>query len=347
MRDVNGLVGEGVLRALVLLNLQHLDRSTFAVNLVGAEASRILAPFSDLADLVDGPMEVDLRGTLGREWRATGSVALMRGRIAGLEVTDWRMPIGLYYSLGQERGELVIRDSAAQVAHGRATAAARLTWGTCTRIEGGVRFFDADFSGLAARAGSLRSYAVGKVTGHFDFGSNDFRTRDDLNGTLVARLAQSQALEVPVLTSLVPFIAPGQSALTFQSGDVRAILAGGTFRLQRLALMSPALKLVVEGSVGLNGRLDLQATAQSGNNGLNVAALRLLAARVPTIGPIPVGLVAEASTLLAFRVVHMRISGTVRAPVTRIDPVALLTDESIRILVLQYVLPIPGATPLP
>ena len=69
-------------------------------------------------------------------------------------------------------------------------------------IRAGIQEFNADFRGLAARSGALRDVAVGKVTGRFDFAANDFRTVDDLNGTLEATLAQSQALELPVLPYL-------------------------------------------------------------------------------------------------------------------------------------------------
>ena len=204
-----------------------------------------------------------------------------------------------------------------QVASGRANGQLSLAWGETTRLEGSLRFFNADFQGLAPRSNSLRTVAIGKVTGRFDFAAPEFRTLDDLTGVLEAKLAQSQALDLPVLNLLVPFVVPGQSATTFQSGDIRARLGRGTLRIQRLALLSPAVKVVVEGNVGLNGRLDLEATAQTGNLGLNYVALRVIAQSVPTIGPVPVALIARASALLANQVVHLRISGTVKSPSAR------------------------------
>jgi hypothetical protein len=342
IRDINGLLGEGLLRGNVVLNLRERERSYFNLNVERADAARLLAPLPELADLVQGAVEVSLRGTLGREWRASGSAILTRGRVVGVGVTEWRVPIDLTFAPAEARGQLDVRDSAAQIASGRATGRLSLSWGTGTRLEGSLRFFNADFQGLAARSGSLRNVAVGKVTGRFDFGATDFRTVDDLNGVLEATLAQSQALELPVLNVLVPFVTPGQSATTFQSGDVRARLDRGNFRLQRLALMSPVVQLVVEGRVGLNGRLDLDATAQTSDLGLNFPALRLLARSVPTAGPLPVSLIAQASTLLGNRVIHLRVTGTVTNPSARIDPIALLSEEAVRLFLTRYVLPLPN-----
>ena len=347
VRDISGQFGEGVLRGLVVLNLRERERSHFTLSLERADASRILAPFPALADLVEGPVEVNLRGTLGREWSASGSMVLSRGRVLGMGVSEWRMPVSFSFSPTEEHGQFAIHDSVAQIASGRATGGVRLSWGDGTRVEGAFRFFNADFQGLAARSASLRTVAIGKVTGRFEFSASDLRTVDDLNGVLEARLAQSQALELPVLNDLVPFILPGQSSTTFQSGDVRARLSRGAFHLQRLALMSPAVRLVLTGDVRLNGRLDLDATAQTGDVGVNTTGLRLLAQRVPAVGTIPVSLISQASALLANRVIHLRVTGTVRSPVVRIDPISLLSEEAVRLLLTRYLLPLPAASSLP
>ena len=219
----------------------------------------------------------------------------------------------------------------AQVAHGRATGNLSLSWGTGTRVEGAVRFFNAEFESLVGRNSSLRSVVVGKVTGRFDFASSNFQSLDDLNGVLEARLAQSQALQLPVLNVLVPFVAPGRSSTSFQSGHIDARLSRGYFRIQRLALMSPAIRLMVSGNAGLNGRLDLEVTAKTGDAGINTTALNLIAQRIPAIGPVPVALIARASSLLANQVVHLRVTGTVSSPNVRVDPISLLTEEAARL----------------
>ena len=90
----------------------------------------------------------------------------------------------------------------------------------------------------------------------------------------------------------------------------------------------------------LTGALNLDTVARTGDLGVNSVGLRLLARRIPVIGPVPVALIAEASTLLANRAVHLRITGTVRNPVLRLEPLAL-TEEAVRYFLLQAAIPLP------
>ena len=151
--------------------------------------------------------------------------------------------------------------------------------------------------------------------------------------------ARPQAL--PVLSLLTPFVAPGRSALTFDRGDIHARLAHGVVRIQRLALYSPYVQMIVEGTVNLDGRLDLEATASTERFGVNPNAVRLLGLRLPVAGPIPVSLALEVTAALSNQVVHLRITGTVRNPNVRIDTTRLLTDVAIRFFLGQSGVPVP------
>src|SRR5437588_10624511 len=101
----------------------------------------------------------------------------------------------------------------------------------------------------------------------------------------------------------------------FQRGDLKARVANGVVRVQHLALVSDLVKLVIEGTMTRQGRLNLDATATTGNlGGLNNATLLVLAREVPAAGPIPLAVIAQVSTFLANRAVHLRIGGTLRSP---------------------------------
>ena len=194
---------------------------------------------------------------------------------------------------------------------------------------------------LLRRDGELGSYAVGQVTGRVDFSSDGLRSFDDLDATAAATLSQSQALQIPVLSVLAPFVAPGQSATTFDQGDLRGRLSRGVFRLQRLTLTSRIVGLVIVGNVTTQGRLDLDVTGNTGRLGINPAFLRVAGVSVPAVGPIPVGVILEVSSYLANRVIHLRVTGTVRNPDVRLEPITLLAEEAVRFFVLQSGAPVP------
>jgi hypothetical protein len=103
--------------------------------------------------------------------------------------------------------------------------------------------------------------------------------------------------------------------------------------VQHLALLSDLVKLVIEGTMTRQGRLNLDATATTGSlAGLNNTTLLVLAREIPAAGPVPVAVIAQASTFFANRAVHLHIGGTLRNPTAQTEPLALLTEEAVRVL---------------
>jgi hypothetical protein len=168
------------------------------------------------------------------------------------------------------------------------------------------------------------------VTGRVDFAGSNVRSVNDLTADVRATLSQTQALQLPVLSQLAPYLGPGRTSSTFQSGELRGRLAGGVLRLQQLTLTGTYLQMVIEGSVSLQGRLDLDVTARTGMLGATPLCLRLLRLGIPAAGPIPVSLLVQASGLLSNQVVHLLVNGTVRQPVVRVQPVRLLSETAVR-----------------
>jgi translocation and assembly module TamB len=258
---------------------------------------------------------------------------LARGKVYGVDVAEWRLPVEFTYHPRHGRGQIDVRDSTAQLCQGRASGEASFGFGVTSRVEGNWRFTDLDLRSLMRSTGETGSMAAGRVTGRLKFGGNEVHSLDDVNATLDATLSQTQALQLPVLRLLVPFVRPGMASTTFQKGDLQARMSKGVIRVQHLSLASDLMKMVVEGTMTKEGRLDLEATATTGTlTGLDNATLLVLARDVPAVGPIPVALIAQLSTFLANRAIHLRISGTVRNPSVQVETAQLLTEEAIRLL---------------
>jgi hypothetical protein len=340
-RDVTGSIGEGLLRGSVAFDLRKPDRGRFSLFLEGVEAGRLLVPFPSVAASVQGSVTATLRGTLGRQWDGSGQVALTRGKVFGVEVSEWRLPVDFHFEPGSGIGRLDASDVQARIAQGRAQGRASLRWGGATRLEGTLRFFNADWRGLFKSYESVGGLGAGMLTGRLDFGSDDLHGVDDLKATLDATLGPNQALQLPVLQQLTPFLAPS-STTRFQQGDVHARLAGGVVRVQRLALVSSLLQVFVEGTITLRGGLDLDVVANTGSLAFSAAILPQLGlTQLPTTGVLPTSLLTQASTLLSRRVIHLHVGGTVRSPSVRFNPVLLLTEEAVRFFLVPSGLPLP------
>jgi hypothetical protein len=138
---------------------------------------------------------------------------------------------------------------------------------------------------------------------------------------------------------LQSYLAGGLSPSTrFGNGDLRARLARGVVRIQRLSLSSANLQLFVEGAVSLAGRLNLSVVANTGQINFTPALL-LIAARLSTLVSPPIGLLLEANQFLSNQVVYLDVTGTVRAPTIRIKPLPMLEEEAIRFFLLESPLP--------
>ena len=136
-------------------------------------------------------------------------------------------------------------------------------------------------------------------------------------------------------------MAPGQSATTFQLGELRGRLSRGVFRIQKFNLTSPVVRLAIVGTITTQGRLDLEAAGSTGRLGYNPSFLRLVGLRIPVAGPIPIGLLLEASSLLSNSLIHLHVTGTVRNPDVHLEPAQVLAEETVRFFVLQSNVPLP------
>ena len=94
-----------------------------------------------------------------------------------------------------------------------------------------------------------------------------------------------------------------------------------------LELTGNTLKLFADGTVSVEGRLGLELTASVGSIGPDPIALRLLRLRLPTVGPIPLGLLTDATGYLSNRAIHLKVLGTVHQPVIQVEPLRLLSQE--------------------
>lgn len=339
--NVSGAFAKGLLNGQVGLNLRDANRSWFTLSLQGAPASHLLAPWPAVAAVVEGPLDVRLRGRLGRACAGGGDLVLARGKVLGVEVADWRLPVAFEFAPARGRGRLELSDSNAQVALGRLTGRASLSLGVEGRLEGQIRFHDVDLRNLIRQVEQTSDVGEGRMTGRIDFGGGNVQSLNDVIATVEASFQQARAMDFPVLKQLTPYVGMGSSSATFQSGDLRGRLAGGVFRIQRFSLTGSRLKLLVEGNVTLQGRLNLDVTANTGTVGINPNVPRLLGLRLPAAGPLPVTVLAQAGTYLSNRVIHLRVTGTIRNPTIQVEPLTLASEEIIRFFLNRTGLPIP------
>ncbi len=330
LRDGSGLIGGGKVRLSGEWGFLDPARRWIHLGIRGVQPEQLLAPYTDMKDLFQGGIDASLRLDFGSEWRGAGAFSLSRGKMYGVEVSDWRLPVEFTFAPSTRHGELSIRESTAQLGNGRAQLRATLRYAGYLHLEGELQVFDAGLRSLASLIGEAASIIRGRMTGRIDFSSTDLRSLNDLSANVQAKFNDTQAFQLPILRALVPHLVPGRGSLDFQAGEVRGRLSGGVFRISEMTLDSSFLLLFIQGTVTLQGRLDLDVMAQTSSIGLDPVMLRSLLRRLPAVGPIPVGVLVRVTEALSDRVMHLRVGGTLRSPRVWVEPIRLLSDQAAR-----------------
>ncbi|MFO0850532.1 MAG: AsmA-like C-terminal region-containing protein [Gemmataceae bacterium] len=326
LTGLSGQVAGGQLRGRVRYNLANPRRSFFSLTLDGADATALLAPLG--GPPIDARVGIALRGSIGRELRGTGTLTAGRATVEGFPLADLRVPFD-WQAVPGGGAEVTFHEGSAQSGGGRVTGRGSVRAAQTTRVDLHFRFL-----GLSVRSvlgsSSLGGSVSGRLNGSFDLTGSDVRTVRDLTGQLAANFGgEAGAQTVPVFRALTPYLAPGSFA-RLTDGDIRARLANGVFRVNRLTLTGPSLRLFADGNVGLNGQLDLAVVARTGQIGPNQQLLRLFRISVPALGPIPLAVLVEVTNYLSNRTVRLRVTGTVDRPAVQVNTAALLAEEAVR-----------------
>jgi translocation and assembly module TamB len=239
-----------------------------------------------------------------------------------------------------------IRDASAEIASGHVTATAAMTLAGGVRL-GGVRldsraqFTNISLHRLVSAGSAARSLGSGKISGSLTLAGQDVRSLRGLTGTLNAKLRDTHAAGAAVFNSMQSYMPGAFGSVRFASGSLRARLANGVVRVERLSLDSPNLQAYVDGTVSLQGRLKLGVVVNTGKIQTNPSIL-LLASRLAIFAAPPAALLLQANQFLANQVIYLEVRGTVRSPNVRVRALPQLEEEVVRFFLLQS--PVP-ATP--
>lgn len=308
LRDLAGDFAGGTVRARMGVNLKNVEQSWYTVIVDGVEAAHVLGPW--LGDTVKGALHARLRGKLGAEWNGSVDLEMSHGKVMGLDVAEWHLPLVYRYDPadGDGDGEITVRESSAQAGRGKITGKLTLTWNSTMRVEGQVKLTRVDLQTFLRQTVGSTQLGGGLLDARFDFASSEMRSLNDLTGSLVASFDQAQAFNMPVLKQIAPFLGIGPST-TFQKGNLHGRLARGYFHISSLALEGPKVQVLIQGNVSLQKSLDLDVTAGFG----------LLVINTP-------------------RLIHLHVSGTTHSPTIRAVPLATITDVA-RLFMLRGILP--------
>ena len=331
IENLSGPVGDGTIRATAVIDKADAARNRLVVHLdhVPSATLKFVAP--ELAAQIDAPLDARLATTVGRVWQGGGTVGISRGKVAGAAVADVLATLDWEYIPKRGRGEIHVRELTGVAAQGRVTGKAELGLfaDAPPRLAGEVRFTGVNVPTLFRKAGPL----VGNLplSGRFDFSSDRFQTLDDLTAKVSGALADARPFALPVFAEILPFVGGGRSRSTpVEKGEVRATLAKGVWRIQKLTLVGGGVDLHAEGTITTQGRLALDVVAGTGSFGTgrgDAAASGALGRQLTR------ALSGEVASVLSTVAVHLDVTGTVGSPAVRVKPLATISEEALKFFI--------------
>ena len=330
LSSLSGRFLDGRLGGRVIYGYSDRQTRRAVLYLEGADAKPIFEPLGVVAE---GRISLRLETGLAREIRGGGTITSPRAKINDIDIADLRVPVTWAIARGSRvvGGQVTVRGASATVAGGRVTGRAEVVYRDSARVAA-----KADFINLDVAALSTTSFGIGRATGSLDINGNDVKSINDLVGSLNAKFGETDVRALPILNGITPVLSPVAALTRFETGDLVARLGDSAIRVERLALNSKSAKLIAEGTVNLNGKLDLDVVYATDSLGSTTPALRLIARNIPAIGPIPVGLIVRISEALANRIIRIRVGGTASSPTYSVNAARLLSENAIRYFTGQF-----------
>jgi hypothetical protein len=347
LRNIRGRLGRGTISGQANGPLMATGPGAFQLTANRLELRRFLAPWPDVARQVEGTLDARFRGQLDSVWRGTAEMGVSRGRLAGVDLDRFRLPVDWSYSPARSRLALTVRETTLRIAQGRAVVRGEMSWDRELAFKGDARLVALDLRRLLRGMASPSSVPTGRLSGQLELSGNRVRSLRDLRGAFEGSLGDAQALRLPVLSALVPALGSGGqvASAVFEDSDIQLSLARGRVEVERLALASSAIQLLATGYVTLEGRLALDVTANLGQINTQTPLARALRATLLVSAPtVQLALLARANEWLTNRLLFLRIGGTTRSPTVQLRPGATVSREAIQFF-LEDATGIPGLTP--
>ena len=329
LEDLHGYFSEGSVRAQVVYNLKDPDRSYYTFRISGLNTMKILKPLG--YDTLGGQLSMTGRGRLGRFMGGNGTLTFRRAKVAGLNMADMKASYSWSYT-NQGSAQVHLRDVSGRIFGGRVRGKFDLSYSRTATLKGDIRFVDVSFRSLLGKGGAS-GYGGSRMNGQAKISGRNVRSVNDITGLLTAEIGPGPVFDLPVFTQLARVALPtlsGKAINEFDKGAVIARLANSIVKIERFSLEGQASSVFIDGTVGLNGRLDLDAIVATGNLALNSSLLSRIGVRIPAIGPIPVATIIKVAQFLSDRTVRANITGTTSNPRVQINFAALFTEEAIR-----------------
>lgn len=285
-----------------------------------APLRRVLELFPVTVPGVDGLATLRLAGTVGGSGRAGVEVVVDRARVAGLPLSEVRLPAELVTTDARGAGVLSVRRGTARLAGGHAQGDASFRFGADRTFQVDLGLAGVDLETIARVESEARRPATGRLNGRVTLHGSDPAQPRGYRGRVVLDLDDASLVALPVFRELDRFLGSARGGL-FEDGDLTGTIANRQILVEQLTLEGRLAQLHATGTIGFDGQVNLEVLVNT--NQIIPQTGQALANLIPGLNGV-VGRDREATlrvaNFLSNRLLKLRVTGTLRNPSVAADP---------------------------
>lgn len=306
-----------------------IARAGYELRVDRAQVETVLGLVPGLPGPAEGAGSLRIQGTGGPSWQANAELLVPNARVAGLDLTELRIPAELILPGGNDPGTVRVRQWTARLAGGQFRGDATFRIGTDRAFDSNLTLANLDLEPVARAYSTGPDPATGRVSGRITLAGPDPATTDRYRGKVDLELTDASIVSLPVFREIDRFLGASRGGL-FEQGHLTGTVAGGHLVVEPLTLQGRLAQVHGTGTVGLDGRLDLEVLVST--NQLIPQTGQALLALVPGLGN------AEArgqqaylsvANFLSNRLLKLRVTGTMKEPSVSLDPSITLANTAV------------------
>ena len=257
---------------------------------------------------------------VGHQEKATAEIRIEQAKIFDVPLAELHVPVELGYEAGSGVGSVQFRQSTARLAGGLIRCDAHIRFGSIQSCDADLSLSNVDLGAFKWINTNDKPPATGKVSGRIKLDELDPVRMERTRGKVHLDLTDASLFELPVFSQIDHFLG-SQVGGIFEAGELDLTIAGGKFRIDKLALAGRLIQLRARGTIGFQGALDLEVLVKSNHvlqqAGRAVASTMLGMGRQSRRDDVKV---LETSNPLSNGPVKLRISGTFKDTQVSADP---------------------------
>lgn len=328
LTSVDGRFADGRLSGRAMVGLSAEPRGTFQFGVDRVNLRLAAAPLGSIANTASGTGSVRVAGRIGDTISGRAEISANNPSIAKLNIRAVRFPIDWAVTPSSSRVTWRCRAGTIETGNGKINVSTEGDYSRSLNMQLAAHLIRIDTSRLL-QGGSV---GAGILNGKVNLRAKRARRLDQIVGDFDLQMSQVDTLEMPILDQLDTLISLSPSLGIKQDnlGTIQGRLSGGMLHLDKLAISQSNIHVLMDGDASLDGRLNFDVTAATGQQGPADGLLALADSPLMLAAPAPVALVLKANEAMKDRVVHVHVGGTASRPTLRLQPGKNLTQDTLR-----------------